>query len=215
MPDLSSRHRHSRPAGGCRRAPARYVRSICSPRSSRAAPGSPRSAARARRAPPRRAHRQFRLIEGTCWPAPIASSTRRPRDRSTGCPLSTGSATRLSASCGRRAVGAHLWSMSFSWIVSHVDLWRTWVDTEGSIPAYPDGRFRRVAPFGARSGEGPLSEPTAVSQPWPGELVFMPLSRHSSPPAATVSSQAESCRSFPGSICPRCAIALNRCAIVS
>jgi hypothetical protein len=33
MPDLSSRHRYSRPAGGCRRAPARYVRSICSPRS--------------------------------------------------------------------------------------------------------------------------------------------------------------------------------------
>ena len=117
MPDLSPRQRYSRPAGGCRRAPARYVRSICSPRSSRAAPGSPRSAARARRAPPRRAHRQIRLIERTCWPAPIASSTRRPRDRSTGCPLSTGSATRLSASCGRRAVGAHLWSMSFSWIV--------------------------------------------------------------------------------------------------
>ena len=32
----------------------------------------------------------------------------------------------------------------------------------------------------------------------------MPLSRHSSPPAAAVPSQAESCRSFPGSIYPRC-----------
>jgi hypothetical protein len=41
IPDLSSRHRHSRPAGGCRRAPARYVRSICSPRSSRAAQRRP------------------------------------------------------------------------------------------------------------------------------------------------------------------------------
>ena len=33
----------------------------------------------------------------------------------------------------------------------------------------------------------------------------MPHSRHSSPPAATVLFQAESRRSFPGSICPRCA----------
>ena len=37
-----------------------------------------------------------------------------------------------------------------------------------------DGRFRRVWPIGARSGEGPLCEPTAVPQAWRREPLLMP-----------------------------------------
>jgi hypothetical protein len=36
---------------------------------------------------------------------------------------------------------------------------------------------RRIAPIGARSGEGPLTEPTAAAQDWRQEPRFMPQTR--------------------------------------
>ena len=42
---------------------------------------------------------------------------------------------------------------------------------------FVDGRFRRISPVAAGSGEGPLTEPTAAAQPWRRERVLMPLSR--------------------------------------
>src|SRR6266478_2639628 len=38
-----------------------------------------------------------------------------------------------------------------------------------------NGRFRRVSSIAACSGEGRLTEPTAVAQPWPPEPVFVPV----------------------------------------
>src|SRR5271169_1990383 len=37
---------------------------------------------------------------------------------------------------------------------------------------------RRIFPIAAPSGEGQLSEPTAVAQPWPREPLLMPHSSH-------------------------------------
>jgi hypothetical protein len=42
-----------------------------------------------------------------------------------------------------------------------------------------DDRFRRVSPVAARSGDRLLTDPTAGTQPWRREPLFMPLSRHS------------------------------------
>jgi hypothetical protein len=41
-----------------------------------------------------------------------------------------------------------------------------------------NGRFRRILLVAARSGEGPLTEPSAAAQPWEREPLFMPHSGH-------------------------------------
>jgi hypothetical protein len=42
-----------------------------------------------------------------------------------------------------------------------------------------DDCSRRVSPVAPRPREGPLTEPTAVAQPWRRERVLLPLSRRS------------------------------------
>ena len=51
----------------------------------------------------------------------------------------------------------------------------------------PDGRFRRVLPVAADPGEGRFIEPTAATQAWRRELVFMPPNRTLRPLARDVS----------------------------
>ena len=46
----------------------------------------------------------------------------------------------------------------------------SYVDSNGNV------RNRRVSPVAVRPGQGPLTEPTAVTQAWRRELVFMPQS---------------------------------------
>jgi len=70
-------------------------------------------------------------------------------------------------------------------------------------------RFSRVRVF---AGEGLLAEPKAGLQ---RTGLHAPIAGILLPPVAGVSSRVESYRSFPFAICQRCAIALNRCAIVS
>ena len=43
------------------------------------------------------------------------------------------------------------------------------------------GRSRRVLPVAVRPGEGPLTAPTAATQPWRRLPLFMPHRRHSLP----------------------------------
>ena len=56
------------------------------------------------------------------------------------------------------------------------------VGFHGLITAIRNGGYRRVSPVAPLPREGPLTEPTAGSQPRPQERVLMPLFRH--PPRA-------------------------------
>jgi hypothetical protein len=77
--------------------------------------------------------------------------------------------------------------------------------TQRSQRGLANGRYRRISPVAAHSGDRLLSEPTAGTQPWRREPLFMSHSGHSSPRSGQSPVGVGAVIRFAAAIPPRCA----------